>query len=185
MNPTRPRTCTRTCNMGRPVTRRTPGFTLLELLVAIGLLALVAVMSWRGLDAILRTHDALAHAEGNLDELQRVFQRLEQDALRARDARTIENRLQLSDGTSQVEYRFDAGILTRQVPGVERGGARFEGELASMGVQVWQDRFGWTDGSATTDGTAAGRVAATGVRLSLTLKNGDTASRVFLLGSGI
>jgi len=165
--------------------RGASGFTLLELLVAIGLLAVVAVMSWRGLDEILRTHDSLARAEGNLDELQRVFQRLEQDALRARDARTLENRLQLSDGTDLVEYQFENGTLIRQVPGVERGGVRFEGELAAMGIEVWQDRFGWTDGSRSTDGTPAGRVAATGVRLTLTLRNGDTASRVFLLGSGI
>jgi prepilin-type N-terminal cleavage/methylation domain-containing protein len=161
------------------------GFTLLELLVAIGLLALVAVMSWRGLDEILRTHDALAQAEVRLDELQRVFQRLEQDALVARDARASDNQLQLTDGTSLVVYQFEGGTLTRQVPGVQRGGVRFAGNLTAAAVQVWQGKFGWTDGTASTDGTAAGRVAATGVRLQLTLANGDTASRVFLLGSGI
>jgi prepilin-type N-terminal cleavage/methylation domain-containing protein len=163
----------------------TKGFTLLELLVAIGLLAVVAVLSWRGLDEILRTHDALAHAEERLDELQRVFQRLEQDALLARDARVLTNELQLTDGTAIVAYHFDEGVLTRQVPGVESGGVRFEGDLASVAVQVWQDRFGWTDGSASTNGTADGRIPATGIRMSLTLRNGDTASRVFLLGSGI
>jgi general secretion pathway protein J len=35
--------------------RRATGFTLIELLVAIGVLALMAAMSWRGLDAMLRT----------------------------------------------------------------------------------------------------------------------------------
>ena len=31
------------------------GFTLIELLVAIGILAMVAVLGWRGLDSIVRS----------------------------------------------------------------------------------------------------------------------------------
>lgn len=160
------------------------GFTLLELLVAVGLLAIVAVMSWRGLDEILRTHDSLATAEGRLDELQRVFQRLEQDALLARDARAVDNRLQLSNGAAVVQYSFDGASLTRQVPGVEQGAVRFQGELAGMDAQVWQEHLGWTNGM----GVAAPggpRAPTTGVRIRLTLRNGSVASRVFLLGSGI
>ena len=33
--------------------RRTAGFTLIELLVAVALLAILAVLSWRGLDAVI------------------------------------------------------------------------------------------------------------------------------------
>jgi general secretion pathway protein J len=37
--------------------RKHSGLTLLELLVALGLIALMAALGWRGLDAMLRTHE--------------------------------------------------------------------------------------------------------------------------------
>ena len=39
----------------RPGLRTLRGFTLIELLVAIGLLALMAALSWRGLDGMTRS----------------------------------------------------------------------------------------------------------------------------------
>lgn len=41
--------------MSRAALSRHGGFTLIELLVALGIMALMALMSWRGLDAMLRT----------------------------------------------------------------------------------------------------------------------------------
>jgi general secretion pathway protein J len=38
--------------------RRKLGFTLIEVLVALGLMALLGLMSWRGLDTLLRTREA-------------------------------------------------------------------------------------------------------------------------------
>lgn len=38
--------------------RRELGFTLIEVLVALGLMALLGLMSWRGLDTLLRTREA-------------------------------------------------------------------------------------------------------------------------------
>ena len=44
---------------------RARGFTLIELLVAISVLAIVAVLGWRGLDGIVRARVALT---GNLEQ---------------------------------------------------------------------------------------------------------------------
>lgn len=57
--------------------RRAAGFTLIELLIAIGLLALMAGLSWRGLDAMVRTQaqtrqhsDALLALQAGLGQWQ-------------------------------------------------------------------------------------------------------------------
>ncbi|MDL5036111.1 prepilin-type N-terminal cleavage/methylation domain-containing protein [Comamonas resistens] len=41
-----------------PPTKRARGFTLIELLVALAAMALVAIMSWRGLDGMIRTQES-------------------------------------------------------------------------------------------------------------------------------
>jgi len=50
--------------------RRTLGFTLIEVLVAIGIMALMALMSWRGLDAMLRTQASLQQRADQVRTLQ-------------------------------------------------------------------------------------------------------------------
>ncbi len=46
------------------------GFTLIEMLVALSVMALLALMSWRGLDAMLRTHQTVASNNAVLQSLQ-------------------------------------------------------------------------------------------------------------------
>jgi general secretion pathway protein J len=60
---------------------RASGFTLIEMLVAIALLALIAVLSWRGLDATIRGRDDIV---GNLTQTRqfgRYFSQLQFDTL--------------------------------------------------------------------------------------------------------
>ena len=45
--------------LGHPRAARRLGFTLVEVLVALAVMALMALMSWRGVDAMLRTQSAL------------------------------------------------------------------------------------------------------------------------------
>ncbi len=50
--------------------RAAQGFTLIEVLVAIGIMALMAVMSWRGIDTLLRTQTGLQQRSDQLRTLQ-------------------------------------------------------------------------------------------------------------------
>ena len=44
------------CSSGAATSVR--GFTLIELLVAISVMALIAILSWRGIDGMVRTQEA-------------------------------------------------------------------------------------------------------------------------------
>ena len=44
------------CSSGATTSLR--GFTLIELLVAISVMALIAILSWRGIDGMVRTQEA-------------------------------------------------------------------------------------------------------------------------------
>ncbi len=65
--------------MIRPLSQR--GFTLLELLVALAIFALLAVMAYGGLSKVLRTEDILDEQLDRLGEVQRTFTFMERDLL--------------------------------------------------------------------------------------------------------
>lgn len=63
---------------GRP--RRTPyGFTLLELLVALSVFAIMAVLAYAGLQAVLRTREHTDAVARRLNDLQTAFMFLQSD----------------------------------------------------------------------------------------------------------
>jgi len=122
------------------------GFTLLELIVAASILALVAVFSWRGLDQLIREREALAAAQATIDALQRSFARIERDALLAHDAELDgEGRLRLVGGypsvdgspPTTVEYRIENGTLVRWVAGVDRAPLVVFDGVASLALEAW------------------------------------------------
>jgi general secretion pathway protein J len=55
------------------------GFTLVELLVAISILAIVAVLGWRGLDGIVRARGALAEQMETTRGMQLAFAQMQSD----------------------------------------------------------------------------------------------------------
>ncbi|RQS65132.1 prepilin-type N-terminal cleavage/methylation domain-containing protein [Burkholderia sp. Bp8963] len=63
------------------VPRRARGFTLIEMLVAIALLAVIALLSWRGLDATIRGRDTIASTLSQTRLLGRYFSQLQFDLL--------------------------------------------------------------------------------------------------------
>ncbi len=68
------------------------GFTLLELLVALTIFAVIAMLAWGGLDAVARTQRSLETAGTQLAQLQKTIGRFERDA-RQTIARPIRNDL--------------------------------------------------------------------------------------------
>jgi len=107
---------------GRSRVGRDAGFTLLELLVAAAILTLIAVFSWRGLDALLRERETIASSQAIIDTTSRAFARIERDALLARDAELTEDgelrfvaNPAAESASPAVAYRVSNGELLRTV----------------------------------------------------------------------
>ncbi|WP_321786726.1 type II secretion system protein J [Paraburkholderia sp. J94] len=62
------------------VRKRARGFTLIELMVAVAILAVVAVLSWRGLDAIARGRDAISRSMADERVFAQLFDQMRIDA---------------------------------------------------------------------------------------------------------
>ena len=65
------------------------GFTLLEVLIAISLMAVLAVLGWRGLDSVLVTRERLTRASADLAALSVCFTQMEEDLRRAWPVRLL------------------------------------------------------------------------------------------------
>jgi general secretion pathway protein J len=72
--------------------RTARGFTLVELLVAIGILAMVAVLGWRGLDGIVRARVALTDQMEMTRGMQLAFAQMQSDCEHAADATMLGRR---------------------------------------------------------------------------------------------
>ncbi|MEJ5999170.1 PulJ/GspJ family protein [Paucibacter soli] len=66
--------------------RHTRGFTLIEVLVALLIMATMAVMSWRGIDAIMRTRELSQASLERSARLQTVLAQWEQDLHAVQDS---------------------------------------------------------------------------------------------------
>jgi general secretion pathway protein J len=55
------------------------GFTLLEVLVALGIVALIGLLSWRGLDDVLRSAQRVVRVDDAMQTLSVAFNQLERD----------------------------------------------------------------------------------------------------------
>ena len=64
----------------RPLLRcRTGGFTLIELLIATALMAVLALLAWRGLDAVLVSRERIVRESDELRSLTLAFAQLDED----------------------------------------------------------------------------------------------------------
>ncbi|GGY04327.1 prepilin-type N-terminal cleavage/methylation domain-containing protein [Paludibacterium paludis] len=60
---------------------RQPGFTLIEVMIAIVIMAVISLIAWRGLDSMSRANTALALHSEEQARLMRALQQIEQDLL--------------------------------------------------------------------------------------------------------
>lgn len=133
------------------------GFTLIELLVAISILAIVAVLGWRGLDGIVRARIALGENMETTRGMQLAFAQMQSDCEHVVAEKTVLGRpvLQADDGRltlvrnvyndnepsrlQVVSYRLADGVLLRR----ESAGTR---DLVQLDV-LWQAATSDTDKS--------------------------------------
>ena len=131
------------------------GFTLIELLVAVSILAIVAVLGWRGLDGIVRARVALTAELEQTRGLQLAFAQLQSDTEHLANAANIGGRstLAASDGRltlirtvfaddqpsrlQVVAYRIRDGVLIRRESLATR-------DLSALDA-LWQGSLGGTD----------------------------------------
>ena len=111
---------------------RQTGLTLIELLVAISVLAFVAVLGWRGLDSITRARASLNTDLEQTRGLQLAFAQMQSDCANAVDAGTLDGRSPLvidamrvtiarrvqpegkAGALQLVTWRLRDGVLTRE-----------------------------------------------------------------------
>jgi general secretion pathway protein J len=112
--------------------KRHAGFTLVELLVAISILAIVAVLGWRGLDGIVRARMALTEQMETTRGMQLAFAQMQSDCehmarpadLQLRptlqadsDRMTLVRNVYIENEPSRLQvvaYRIRNGVLTRR-----------------------------------------------------------------------
>ncbi|WP_179403398.1 PulJ/GspJ family protein [Burkholderia guangdongensis] len=88
--------------------RRSSGFTLIELMVAIAILAVVAVLAWRGLDQIVRGRDKVAAEMEDERIFAQTFDQMRTDVRRAAtDDEAGGPALAIAGNTLQVVRAFD------------------------------------------------------------------------------
>lgn len=139
------------------MTTRARGFTLIELLLAISILAVIAVLGWRGLDSIVRSRETLTAGMDQTRGLQLAFAQMQSDCENIADSTLLRNRafLQAEDNRitlvrlvmaenqptrmQVVSYRVRDGVLTRRESLATR-------ELTQLD-SLWQAALGDTDSS--------------------------------------
>ena len=85
------------------------GFTLVEVLVALFLMALLAALSWQGLDTVLRSRDASRVAVDDAVRLATVLTQWEQDLLALHDSAAVPA-LDFDGQTLRLTRRTETGV---------------------------------------------------------------------------
>lgn len=188
-----------------------PGFTLVELLVAIWIMSVVAIIAWRGLSALVATRDRLAPEVEQVRAVLTTFGQMERDLAQAVNPALIQMtaqpsvRMPVIQGTRALQVLRlteplpDGGSAIQQVTYTVIDGALLrQSTLAARSVQASQA------GTPTTvrllDGVASMQVREwrpiqgwvvpppgdpvqpMGIEIELTRSDGTVLRRVLLVG---
>lgn len=124
--------------------------------MAVGLLAILAVLSWRGLDSVLQSRDRLVHESNELRSLTLALAQLEEDLLQTWPVRSMGSRIvpvQVPLGQGTRGAASQAIVLVREVArrGLPTRLQRVvyqvrDGQLA-RGFSEWQQGSGGSQGA--------------------------------------
>jgi general secretion pathway protein J len=183
--------------------RAAAGFTLVEVLVALLILAVVAGMSWQGIDAIVRSRDIATQKVEQQLRLQSVIGQWEADLQEVQDSTAVPSALAFDGANLRITRRSAEGLQvgvwslrggawTRWAgPVVTRSAALQEqwlqsqqllgneaGQLRALtGVSGWQVYFwrgnAWTNAQSSADTTGGRQALPGGVRLVLAFAEGS------------
>ena len=127
---------------GRRASTRTGGFTLIELMVAIALMAVLAVLGWRGLDSVLRSRERIVANSDAMRSLSLAFTQMEEDLRRSWSVRLAWPSVQTVGFQADPASGADSLLLLRE-GAVESGGQvqrvvyRLRGGVLERGFSVW------------------------------------------------
>ena len=168
------------------------GFTLVEVLVALLLMAILSAMAWQGLDGVLRARDASRDSIDRTTRLATVLSQWEQDLQAVHDSgvvppltfdgQTLRLTRRVEDGVALVAWSVRSGIWQRWAgAGMQRAGLLQQAWLASQqflgnepgqltvadGASEWQLYFyignAWSNAQSTGNLVAVPAAGAPGV----------------------
>jgi general secretion pathway protein J len=187
---------------------RIQGFTLIEMLIAIGILAMIAVLGWRSMDGMIRSRAALTDSMQQLRAMQRSFAQMQDDCaqLAAPDAIGVTAPLQIqADRLALIRNVFTpdqptrlqavvwyvaGGVLkrraspvTRDLPALQRFLQQNSGGV-DLALQNDVHAMSLRTLGQAVQSQAIGAVIPRGLEVTLQLGSGDGAvRRLFLLGA--
>jgi general secretion pathway protein J len=116
---------------------RQSGFTLIELIVAVSLMAVLSIIAWRGLDAVLKARDNLTQVGEDMRSLTIAFSQMDEDLRRSWPIR------QLLPGQAPIRFVPGATGQGTQLEMLREGGGALDGVRVER--VAYRIREGWLE----------------------------------------